>query len=94
MNSYSHLNCALLPMCKVFNFECRVNFKGKKLLKVRLQCLLGHFRIIFKTFNNNNLILKFKKFIYNASKYLRAMLKVSILKIWWLLLPVLLVLSS
>lgn len=53
----------------------------KKYLNLGFSVYFGALSIIFKTFNNNNLFLKFKKFIYNASKYLRAILKVSILKI-------------
>lgn len=82
INSYSQLDCALLPMCKVFHFECQANFRGKKkCLELGFSVYIGSLSIIFKTFNNNHFFFKFKKFIYNASKYLRAILKVSILKI-------------
>lgn len=42
INSYSQLNCALLPICKVFHFEYRLNFRGKNFLKLGLVFLLGN----------------------------------------------------
>ena len=49
--------------------------------KFGFSVLIGALSINFKTCSNNNLFLKFKILVYNASKDLRAIFRVSILKI-------------
>lgn len=50
-------------------------------LKLGFSVFIGALSINFGTLSNHNLFFKFKKFIYSASKDLRAILKVPILKI-------------